>query len=178
MKRIILLGLPKCGTMSFTESLASIGYNVGHWTNDKGEYIGKLIGRAYLENKHLLEYVPELNAITQMDYISFDQFILPQVFLYKVLLKQNPDALFILNYRNVENHVKSICAWGDLLERLELFGITNLEQFISDHNSHIRKHYSGRKNFLEVDIENSNNETISDFIGLNFKMSHTNKTII
>lgn len=180
MKRIILLGLPKCGTVSFTESLINTGYTAGHWINEKGEHLGKLVHKAWMEGKPLLEYIPEYEAITQMDYMSIEEgmCIFPQVYNYQLLLKQYPDALFILNYRNIDNHVRSILTWGDLKDRFYHFKIFNIRKFIKDHNTNIRKHFTGRDNFMQVNIEYANNAAISRFIGYDFTMTHKNKTTL
>lgn len=177
---IILLGLPKCGTMSFTESFRNAGFNPVHWTNDKGEYVAELILKAIREGKNLLHYVSQYDVITQMDLIMPDKgiFFFPQVGWYWNLYLQYPEAKFILNTRDVNRQVESIKAWGDLQHRFECFGVTDLHEFITDHYRRIRHFFFiyGKGNFLEFDIENDSNEKLSKFVGRDINLIHINKT--
>jgi hypothetical protein len=178
MRKIILLGLPKCGLTSFAQTFRDAGYNVAHWKTDNGEYVGELINQAYLEKKHLLHYLPEYNAFTQMDVVDKESgyCVFPTAQFYEQFYEQYPDALFILNYRPVFNHVRSICKWNDLQERLAYFGIINLSEWISCHNYTIRNYFKDKPNFIEFNIEKDPIEKISDVLGVPLTWHHLNKS--
>ncbi len=178
MRKVILLGLPKCGLTSFKETFREAGCNVAHWKNEKGEYIGELMNRAYLEKKPLLHYVSEYNAFTQMEVIDRESnyCIFPKTMFFKELYEQNPDALFILNYRPVFNHVRSIINWNNMQERLAHFGIINLAEWIAVHNYTIRNFFKDKPNFIQFNIETETIKKISDVLGIPLKWHHLNKT--
>jgi len=175
---IIFLGLPKCGTMSFTESFNAAGYRAVHWTNHTGEYVGELMLQALREGKKLFNYLSDYNVFTQMDVCLPDKNIclFPQSDLVELIYRQYPDALFVLNYRNTFNHVNSICSWGGLKERLRLFDIIDLPAFIDDHNEKIRNFFSGKANFIEFNIESDTEEKLSSFIKSPIELVHINKS--
>ncbi len=177
---IILLGLPKCGTMSFTQSFKEAGFNPVHWMTSDNEYVAELILLAIKEHKPLLSYLVGYDVFTQMDLIQPERGIMffPQVGWYWNLYLQYPNAKFILNTRSLENHAESIAHWGDLKQRFEYFGITDLRRFISEHNKRIInffKVYGDKSNFVEFDIERDSDDKLSAFIGREIKMCHINK---
>lgn len=178
IQMIIFLGLPKCGTMSFTQSFNAAGFRAVHWVNDAGEYVGELMLRALREGKKMFHYLSEYNVLTQMDVCLPDKNIclFPQSDLYELIYRQYPKASFILNHRTTENHVKSIYSWGGLRERLRLFGITDLTSFVEQHNKNIRDFFCGKPNFIEFSIESDGNEKISQFVGIHIELVHINKT--
>src|ERR1044072_3920188 len=177
--KVILLGLPKCGLSSFTEALRTIGYNVAFWVNDKNEFFAELVFKAYSEGKKLLHYLSEYDAITQMDLISIEKSVclFPKSVFYKELYEQCPDSKFILNYRNIEHHVRSICNWKNMQERFAYFNIPDIGKFIESHNEKIRAFYKGKPNFLEFDIENDSLEKLSQFLNVPVIFPHANKTV-
>jgi hypothetical protein len=178
-RKVILLGLPKCGLMSFTKTLTDAGYNVAFWKNDKGEYIGELIMKAHSEGKPLFHYLSEYDAFTQLDAIDKDKniFITPKNVFYKEIYEQNKEALFILNYRDIKHHADSMRSWRDLAYRLAYFGITDIEGWIEQHNTTIRNYFKDKNNFIEFDIEHDNISKVSKLLKLPLKWFHLNKTI-
>jgi len=177
---IVFLGLPKCGTMSFTESFNAAGFRAVHWADKDGHYVGGLMLMALTRGKKLFHHLSDYDVFTQMDICLPDEDIcfFPQCSVFELIYRQYPEAKFILNYRNIENHVKSICSWGGLKERLRMCGITDLYEFIFSHNRNIREFFSGKPNFLEYDIENDGQEKLSEFVGKPIKLVHINKSVV
>lgn len=176
--RIILLGLFKCGLSSFTGMLTQAGYKVAFW-QDEGQYIAELILKALNENKPLLHYCAQYNAFTQMDLVSIEKniFFIPEHTHYKQLFYENRDAKFILNYRDINNHIQSIYNWSDLAHRLNYYGVNDIHSFIETHNKNIREFFSNKPNFIEFDIEKDSNEKLSAFLGFPVTFPHLNKTV-
>lgn len=115
---IILIGLPKCGTLSFTTLFKKLGYNSYHWKKNK-KYIGMLIYKNKINNKPLLNDFLDTDVITQMDVcINEKNAYWPQIIDYKRLYEENPNALFILNKRNPEDLLSSFKNWEKLDKRL------------------------------------------------------------
>lgn len=175
--KIILLGLPKCGIVSFTEAFKEAGYKPANWINND-QYFGELILKAVKEGKDVFYYFDDHDCVTEMNVCIPERNIcfFPQSCLFELIFRQYPDALYILNYRDISTHVKSILNWGDLAERMAHFGITDLDSFITNHNATIRKYFINKKNFLNFDIERDNSEKLSDFIGRKIELPHLNKT--
>lgn len=180
MRKIIMLGLMKCGMVSFTEAFKSIGYRCATWKIDDKTFVGELILKAHGEHKQLLYYLDEYDAIVETEVISLDKkmCLFPKIMFYKELYWQNSDALFILNYRNIDNHVRSIEQWNDLAARLQYFGIYNLKNWIQHHQNNVMNFYKGKKNFMAFDIENDSLKKLCDFIGVkDINWQHLNKTV-
>jgi len=176
---IICLGLPKSGTLSLTEAFNSVGYNAAHWGDKYGPF-GPVVLDAIQRGVPMLRYITAMgyDAFTQLDYCNTKTgfCFFPQVYLYDVLYRQYPDAYFILNYRPLDKHDRSIRAWGDYADRLAYFGIRNIGSFINDHNKTIAKFFLGKERFLMFDIETDGDEKLSNFIGKEIKIPHLNKT--
>jgi len=180
MKRnVIFLGLPKTGTMSLTKAFEGAGYRTAHWQTDSGEYVGYNIRRAFCDGERLLHYLSDYDVITQMDVCLPEVSFFPQCFLYRDFAYQYPDALFVLNTRDIASQVKSIANWGDMLDRFKKYGIEDPGKFIYSHNNRVRDFFRGRGiAFLEFDIEVDLPSRLSDFIGHSLSIEHLNKTVI
>lgn len=201
--KIFLLGFPKSGTTSFTTLLNNLNYSVGHYTyktnksthnlNDN-KYIGELMYKAYNENKNLLYYLQDLDAITQMDVLipNLDLDYIPQIELFKQLYSQYPNANFILNTRPINDLIKSMEKWGNkvfgenLGKRIINSNLYNksglpknkegLYQFIENHYNNVRLFFKNKLRFLEYDIINDNITKLNDFLDVNeLSFTHSNK---
>lgn len=172
---IILLGLPKCGNVSFTHALTAVGYNVAPWKGK--DYTAKLIFKANNESKPILYYLQNYDAFVETSYITDKEWLMPTVVFYKKFYYHYPDSLFILNHRNVDNHVKSIQNWISLEQRLRKNGISDLYRFVTNHNRNIESFYKNKRNFLSFNIERDSDEKLSDFIGKEIHLPVLNKTL-
>jgi hypothetical protein len=147
-----------------------------------GEIVKKnILGSLFL--KHIMKaknyfIIDEYDAITQTDIVSAEKNVclFPKTVFYKEFYQQYPTAKFILNYRDISHHVNSICNWKDFKQRLAYFNITNLQEFITQHNNKIRAFYKDKPNFLEFDIENDASEKLSAFLNIPITFPHFNKT--
>jgi hypothetical protein len=163
--------------MSLTQAFNDVNINAGHWATESGSYIGELMIEALKANKPLFYFLPQYEAFTQMDVCNLDRglCIFPQVHLFELLYRQYPDSMFILNYRNIDDHIRNICNWGNLKNRMCHFGIENLEEFISDHYRNIRRFFAGKQNFVEFDIDDKNKDAIlSGFLKIKIHLPHIN----
>jgi hypothetical protein len=171
--------MPKTGTMSLTQSLTNAGYKTAHWTNDKGEYIGELILKAKAERLPMLHFVNEFEAYTQMDLVlPGDGLVVFPQFSFRMLEKQYPKSLFILNLRDLDKQVRSIQNWGDLYQRMQDIGISDIRSFLYNHNKYVINHFKGKRNFITFDIENDSEEKLSSFLGREIKLVHINRTTL
>ena len=173
MGKIIFLGFPKCGTLSFYESLKIAGFKTAHYYNSDGKIIGDLISMALAEGKKLLHYVDSFDAITQMDCYRYESFICPQT-LYWIFDKQYPGTKFILNTRNFSDHIRSIAYWGDLIHRMN--GHIDVPAFFASHYNGVRRYFRHRDNFIEYNLDSDKEEKLSSFLGREIKLVHINKT--
>lgn len=150
---IILLGLPKSGTSSFTELFKKTDYcnNVYHWKkNDK--YIGEIINNNKINKKPLLSGFKNNDCITQMDVcISNELNFWPQITDFKQIYYENPDSIFILNKRDPNKILKSFKKWFDYQKRFftynsEFFESLNDDGFLK----FIYKHYNDIESFFKT----------------------------
>ena len=104
---ILQIGFPKCGTTSLNELLKKLGFNPIHWRiyNNEGPpiFVSHLIQRALNESKPMLSYVKGSHVLAEMNGDG----IWPQL-NYQQLYHEYPDALFILNTRDVDAHFVSL----------------------------------------------------------------------
>lgn len=179
--KVILLGLPKCGTVSFTESLNKIGIKAVHYYADDNSIAAHHVLNAIKNGKSLYHYLSTgygYEAVTQADIISPSQglFFFPQVTLFKEIIDQYPESKFILNCRDTVNHVASIKSWGDMADRFRISGVNNIADFVNAHNTRIEAYCNGMDNFLKFNIENDSNDLLREFIHPDFNLVHVNKT--
>lgn len=176
--KVILLGLPKCGTVSFAESLNNVGIRACHYYDSNGDVAAHSVLRAIREGKKLFHYLEEqgFKAITQADCLNPpDWFFFPQRTFLLNIIYQYPEAKFILNYRNTLDHVASIEAWGDMSDRFKAAGVEYLFDFIVQHNSRVINYSRDMENFLKFKIGTDSNDLLRKFIHPDFNLLHLNK---
>lgn len=171
-RKVFIMGFLKAGTSSLDYTLKKLGYKTAHWKVKEG-FVGQLMYKAYNEKKDILYYLKGYNAFTQMDVCYRGINYWPQLKLYKEIYKQYPNALYILNYRNFNNHLRSISKWGDLRKRISTANFKGknsnkiFEEWIEKHYKNIREFFGDKLNFIEFDIENGNKEKLATFLGVN-----------
>ena len=182
-KYIILIGFPKAGTSSLHRALKSANIPSFHQLyHKKSKIIGKILIENYKQNLPILHSFSEnVYALTEINYIDFNQAYWPQLDyqLLEKICKETDNYRFILNYRNPTKLVNSMKNWhNNFHKRLidnEIPGLPigrgqnniELENWVENHYTEIRKRFSEDKNFLEIDIESKNvKEKLSDFLDL------------
>jgi len=190
---IILLGMPKSGTSSFQSLFTQLGYNSYHWKKDEN-YIGKLIENNKKNNRPLLCDFSTTDVITQMDVcIDENNCIWPQITDYKQIIRENPDAIFILNKRNPEELLSSFKRWSNFDKRLYRYNpeiildktdkgfIKFIKAFYLEIESYFEKNPNLK--FITYDINNDKIEKLKKYINIenmiDFPKENVNhKTII
>lgn len=166
--KIFVVGFPKSGTSTLQKALQATGYRSAHWQTEAGDFVGKLMYRGMAEHDDPWFYLGDYDAITQADVC------LPEHGLnfwpnldFSIIAKieeRHPDCLFILNYRDPAKTVSSIKRWNTMqgrFTRAEIPGLppgkgsdSELVDWIQQHMAAARRHFEGKDNFIEVDIEN------------------------
>ncbi len=169
--KIILVGLPKCGTTSFHQFLQKLNFKSAHFRAGARYVVGETILKAKSENLPMLHYLTEFDAITEMARVGKPIYgkscYFPQAEDLQTLYEENQDALFILNSRAVEKHARSMQMfpyYGRLLQRFcpdylpgnsSMTTIERYELFISEHNQRVRDFFASKpeSKYVEFKIE-------------------------
>ena len=176
--KIILVGIQKSGTTSYQEWFTAIGLKSAHWQVKEGS-VGALIFYAKMKNLPLLHYLQDYDAITELNRSSpisgrFACYY-PQISDMEGLYRENPDALFILNTRNIQKQVDSMRRSGNagnvLRNCIEYLKDNKtgepiaLDAWILQHNSKVRKFFEARPeaNFVEVALETFNSTVFDKY---------------
>jgi len=203
MKKIFCLGFPKCGTTSLTDSLDEIGYTSFHehdgnnnfinttgLPNNKKRSLQDVFDRAERENTFLFDGCEPYNAFTQMEWSGPDTTsnCFPQIkYLYRIIA-ENPDAIFIYQWRPFDDWALSVCKQGpgpscQMFDTWAKWGYKkdpeSWERVYSNHYDTCRKLLCNSRNFYIWDITRPSEECEMDFRVLlgneNFKLLHSNK---
>lgn len=142
--KIVVLGMPKCGTTSLHESFKRAGFRSVHWALDAGQEVkkdtrlrlygegaderllGRLIAKAVERGLPPFALLPEkVDALAEMNGCHWTskqkdavQAYFPQMQYLREICDAYPDARFILNTRNLQDWVKSVDKHNDMRERL------------------------------------------------------------
>uniref|UniRef100_A0A6C0KWB0 Sulfotransferase domain-containing protein n=1 Tax=viral metagenome TaxID=1070528 RepID=A0A6C0KWB0_9ZZZZ len=173
---IILLGMPKSGTSSFQTLFKKLGYKSYHWTKN-GKHIGKMIENNKKNKKPLLCDFLDTDVITQMDVcINKDNCYWPQISDYKQMIKENPDAIFILNKRNPKELLSSFKRWGNLDKRLFTYNPEIIDdktddgfiEFVDNFYLEIESYFEERQHlkFISYDLINDKIEKLKTYIDI------------
>jgi hypothetical protein len=193
--RIFVVGLPKAGTSSLHAYLTKSGISSCHQNCRNGSVrINTIkICQNALRDEPLLQGFEFVDAFTQLDnLLPCDKNLTckscwPQMTMIRALDKQYPGSKFILNARNIADHVDSIMRWGNLADRIQANDVPffskrkgniteNLADWISSHNNFIRKYFGNSSDFIEIDIQNATDASLklNAFLGLNESWPHAN----
>lgn len=189
-----MVGIQKSGTTSYQEWFTAIGLKSAHCQVKEGPVAG-LIFQAKNEDLPLLHYLDDYDAISEINHDMPVKGIFscyyPQISEMEGLYIENPDALFILNTRNVQQQVASMLKSGtgrNILRNCKQYlrddntgEPIGLDTWIMQHNAKIRTFFGARPEakFVEVALE-SLNSTIFDkyFDTKGVPFPHCNKTPI
>ena len=180
---IIVIGLPKSGTTSFNYLFQKLGYNTIHSHNENHSIIvGELIELAYKENKPLLYYIQEkgIEVITELSYSLGNKKYWHQFNFLNNIIETYDDNIYILNKRNIEDHIKSLKYYE--IDKI----IINDNNFNDNIENIIENFYINIKNkliefnriFVEYDIDVDTIDKLNKYIDLkNITIfPHLNKT--
>lgn len=183
--KIILLGLPKSGTMSFQCMFESLGMRSIHQLTEDNQQIAMIIKQNKEDNLPLFTGVEEFDCITELNVCySEKENYWPQIYDFKQIYNENPNALFILNKRDKFKILNSFKNWNyqgvSLYDRFlkynpDIVSENSDEAFLNFIDSHYSKIASffeqlPKANFVEFDIEKDNIKKLKVFFDIgNFK---------
>lgn len=191
-QKFIILGLQKAGTTSFQEYFTKIGLKSAHYIANN-EPVAYSIYKAKKEKKPIFHYLQDFDALTEMNYDANYRNLFtcyyPQIDDFNQILAENPEAVYILNSRDIEKQVKSMIKSGSgtgyniltncknkyLLKSVPLANRkyhTNpsilLYNWIYEHNKFLRSFFSQNPqyNFVDFSIEAGDLGLLKPFLNL------------
>jgi hypothetical protein len=143
---ILNMGFPKCGSSSLFDYFKCTGYRATHWLTNTDHFEGVCMRDAVAVGEPPLHFCSRGNeAILQMD-VEFplqdhkvskvaqsfrDECYFPQMSILEEIHKEVPHATFILNFRPIEDWIKSIFNWKlDMMDRFQKCNLPNLPRGI------------------------------------------------
>ena len=213
-RKLFVLGLPKAGTESLHFLFTNMGCHSTHWDCNKTHghsicanwtrlrddnitakyrtgWIGYLMQLAYDNNRSLLHYIDSKYTIfAEMNIYQFGMNVWPNLIWYSLLFYQYPGSLFILNYRDLDNHIKSIDNWYDIRRDIIRNDIPGLPAGVGKNNEDLKRwmlnHYCNVETFfaryspdslLLFDIEKDNITKLEEFLHCdNLTLPHTHNS--
>ena len=186
---ILLIGFPKCGTMSFQKMFEKCKYKSLHWKKGN-DHIGDIIRKNKKMKQKLLKGFENVDCITQMD-VCIDRKLAywPQITDFKQLYYENKDSIFILNKRDPKKLFNSFKKWEknseSMYDRIYKFNpelVSNKSEegfieFVENHNKKVIDFFSNEPdaNFIVYDIENDEITKLKKHINLVISSFFTNK---
>jgi hypothetical protein len=177
-KIYIIIGFPKCGTTSFQKYFEDNNIKSCHQIVDKRNCTF-IILQNRKNNKLLLSGLEDVSAFTQIDNnMDINNSFYPQLTCVPLLMKQYPNAKFILNTRNVHDWIKSINKWNNLRERIINANLdylprgkgkldAELIEWYNNHITRIKKLFINEKERLLIfNIDKYNINELNQFCGL------------
>jgi hypothetical protein len=180
---IIVIGLPKSGTTSFNYLFQQLGYNTIHSHNENHSIIvGELIELAYKNNKPLLYYVEEkgINVITELNYSVNNKKYWAQFNYINDIIETYEDNIYILNRRDINDHIKSLRHFNvDKIILEDNNFKESIEYIIENFYISIKNKLVGlNRKFIEYNIDIDNIDKLKEYIDIkDIKIfPHLNKT--
>jgi len=188
LSRIINVGMPKCGSNSLYQYFHMGGFYSRHYHCGQGGYCGRCIYSQVKEKQPLLSNCGNFTVWTQMDFTNGGLCIFPQITLLDELYNENPNATFILPFRNVTGWIKSVTNWppnhpnyrvriNNLcdfteigIERKSLMEDKNMAALYCNHVKHVRQfvHDHPSLTLIEFSIEDQNaGDILERYFGVN-----------
>lgn len=186
-RKIFNIGFHKTGTTSLTQFMREQGFKVLHNVSysmqnlglgsqsDGEEGDGEIVDLSASISDGMLD-----KLVREFDYFSDN----PWPVLYARLDRAYPGSQFILTRRQVDSWIDSLLrhtsAQNTRMRQL-IYGYGNPHQHVTryrkvyiSHNRRVQEHFSGRKNFLLIDLEDDNDaiaQRLHEFLGLRRKHS-------
>jgi hypothetical protein len=170
---VVNLGLPKSGTTTLAKALRMSGLRVadhrmrGRNTDDpalKGAFVGDLLYRGYFETGNPGQYLPQVQAISEMSMLRGDRSLWPQtdMALIRAIKRHHPGVKFLASRRDAFAMSQSMLAWTNLgTQRLPDSAVPGLpvgygetskqrETWIDGHYDSLRMHFQNDRSFQEI----------------------------
>jgi len=193
--RVVNLGLPKTGTTSLRSMLKTIGYESNHWSCSvllkynlpfhnwaqgfRDRYCfsrtvcGGLVEFA-LQHPGLQPFDLIVgNALTQMDCMSKNTFVMPQrTHLNEIVGSyQKDEIVFVLTTRTSRSWLRSVSSWNDMKIRFNRMIASEedeaLIQFKESHEEDVRQACrSAGMSLIELNIDGDRDELVHNFTKL------------
>lgn len=187
MKRIFQIGFNKSGTGSIHRFMMKNGIPSVHWAGGK---LSKTICENSDNHYPLLQGYEDFVAFSDMEHFKEEGGVFYSgEYFFKELDKQYPGSLFILNYRNCDDWVRSRFNHdGYVLQCLRQSGMTVEEVYESwrmeyfNHIENVKKYFGDSDRFIELDIDNMGKYDLACFLqghGFsieNHEFPHSHKT--
>lgn len=179
--RILVVGLPKCGTSSLESFFRCGGLKTSHW-RCKGMMCGQCLNKAYSEKRPGLANCGDFEAWTQLDS-WYSPCHVPQVTNFEDLVADAPNATFVLNIRPVKHWLSSVTRWPRLRKQMRgcklnrsLITDAQVVAFYESHVSNMIQKLQGLRHIV-VDIEHkAAGAKLSQFFGIKTSCwGHKNK---
>lgn len=162
--KAFIVGLPKCGTTTIHQALSESGLTSAHWQHDQ-KIVGRELYKAFAETGDPMSRLPDVDAITQGDFIFRKESYWPQMdpYFLQAIEEKHSGCVFILNTRDPSSAASSIRRWGDLQTKLDTIGAPGLPvgaaadegritEWVERHYEFCRRFFKGSSRFLEYDI--------------------------
>ncbi len=190
MTRIIQIGFNKCGTGSLHQFFRSNGLRSAHYQQGK---LANTVFTNYSQGRPLLAGLEQFDALTDMEWVTAKEAKYVANRFFRQLHAENPQAVFVLNTRNVDRWLQSRLRHnnGSYLSRyrclLDLTSSEIMAQWEKDYFAHIEavteyfKLYPDAR-FVHIDIDNDSPEKLGEFLVQQgyelktLKLPHSHKT--
>jgi hypothetical protein len=128
--KVLVIGLPKCGTRTLHRTFLESGLRSAHWRLETGEFCGELMYRGYFASGDPFALLEQYDCVAQADvclparginyWPNLDFSLLLQI------RHRYPACLFVLNRRAAREWIRSVDGWNDLRARLTAADIPGL----------------------------------------------------
>ncbi len=171
LPRIYQIGFNKCGTLSLHHFFRANGLASIHW--DQGK-LSKTIYKNSENNLPLFSGYEEFQCFTDMEHRDSDgRSHYAYADLFEKMFEQDPDGLFILNLRPVDQWIysrKRHASGGYLRKEMSFFGKPENEVFkiweshYDNHLAHAKAFFGDSPNFLLFDISAHDGTYLAAFL--------------
>lgn len=170
MKRIYQIGFNRCGTVSLHNYFLGNGVKSLHWQRGK---LSEQIFRNHREQKPLFEGFETYTAFTDMEHHSDDgEAHYAAEELFREMHRQDPEGLFVLNVRPIEDWIKSLINHqrGEYLRLTMAFHNRTANEVLDFWRSRFNRHkqsvidyFAGKDTFLLFDISEHSAVQLTEF---------------
>ncbi len=177
--KIILIGLNRCATTTFSKLFDASGIPAAHWDDGFGQNMAKMMMTNIAMGRKPLDGFGKIRAFTDIAFVSADVMI-DGSRLFRDLHAAYGDAYFILNTRNKADWLASRAghAHGGYLNRCaRANGMTHDEviqgwsAMYDVHHAEVEAYFEGNDRFLRFDIDRDDPQTVADFLAPDFSVN-------
>lgn len=159
LPKIFLIGFNKCGTQTIHHFFQANGYKSVHY--DRGR-LARTMYQNLTNGFSLVRGYEEFHVYTDMECIAND-FAFEVFKLFPLISEEFPDAIYILQTRNVDNWIRSRFNYGNYsLRWKKVLNVETDEQLAEiwrqdwhRHHQRVIEYFGGHsRRFVKFDIEN------------------------